>query len=144
QGTGDQTEALAWTKWLFGAVTALSALTGLGLAFLSFVGCGPVWLPSLYHWGGMIGTILGFLAFFLFLPLIVQWCVDSSGDYGNFSAWGWVVFVPLGVVVLWGLAWLVPYLILKGDINETEYKANGYKLPFPSGESSWVIQGNNS
>jgi len=144
KGSGDQTQALAWTKWLFGAVTALSAFTGLGLAFLSFVGCGPYFLPGLYHWGGMIGTILGFLAFFLFLPLIVRWCVDSSGDYGNFSAWGWFVFVPLGVVVLWGGIWLGFYLELKGNINETEYKANGYKLPFPSGESSWVIQGNNS
>src|SRR5262249_24593870 len=107
-------------------------------------GCGPVWLPDLYHWGGMIGTILGFFAFFLVLPLVVRACLDDSNEYAAFSAWGWIVFVPLTVVVLWGLAWLIPYLMLKGDIKETEYKANGYKLPCPAGESSWVIQGNNS
>src|SRR5215475_7190433 len=111
--TGEETEALAWTKWLLGAVTALSAFTGLGLAFLSFVGCGPYFLPGLYHWGGMIGTILGFLALFLVLPLVVRACLDENNEYAAFSAWGWIVFVPLGVVVAWGLAWLIPYLMLK-------------------------------
>jgi len=146
QGTGDTSQALGWTKWLFGTVTALSAFTGLGLAFLSFVGCGPYWLPSLYHWGGMIGTILGFLCFFLVLPLVVRACMDENNEYAAFSAWGWIVFVPLGVVVAWGLAWLIPYLMLKDSVNVSEYPAANhiYKLPFPSGESSWVIQGNNT
>jgi hypothetical protein len=146
QETGDASQALQWTKWLFGTVTALSALTGLGLAFLSFVGCGPVWLPSLYHWTGMIGTILGFVAFFLVLPLVVRACMDENNEYAAFSAWGWIVFVPLGVVVLWGLAWLIPFLILKDSVNVSEYLAKDhvYKLPFLKGESSWVIQGNNT
>jgi murein DD-endopeptidase MepM/ murein hydrolase activator NlpD len=50
------------------------------------------------------------------------------------------------VVVIWVLIWVVPYLLLKGDVNLTEYAAANrvYKLPFPAGESSWVIQGNNS
>jgi murein DD-endopeptidase MepM/ murein hydrolase activator NlpD len=50
------------------------------------------------------------------------------------------------VAVVWGLAWLIPYWILKGDITVSEYKNKDhvYELPFPGGESSWVIQGNNS
>jgi hypothetical protein len=144
-GSGDLTQALMWANRLFLTVTILSPLTGLGLAFLAFVGCGPVWLPNLYHWCGMIGTILGFLAFF-FLPVVVSACVGETNDYATYHNWWWVVFMPAGVVVLWGLAWLIPYLILKGDVNVSEYKAQDhiYQLPFPGGESSWVIQGNNS
>jgi len=93
----------------------------------------------------MIGTILGFLAFFL-LPVLVRACVGETDDYATFHHWWWVVFMPLGVATLWGLAWLIPYLIVKGDINESDYSAANhvYKLPFPGGESTWVIQGNNT
>jgi Peptidase family M23 len=142
---GSLTQALMWANRLFLTVAILSPLTGLALAFLAFVGCGPLWLPSLYHWSGMIGTILGFLAFFL-LPVSVRACVGETDEYATLHRWWWVVFMPSGVAVLWGLAWLIPYLILKGDVNVSEYKAKDhiYKLPFPGGESSWVIQGNNS
>jgi hypothetical protein len=142
---GSLTQALMWANRLFLTVTILSPVTGLALAFLAFVGCGPLWLPSLYHWSGMIGTILGFLAFFL-LPVSVRACVGETDDYATFHRWWWVVFMPSAVAVLWGLAWLTPYLILKGDVNVSEYKAQDhiYQLPFPGGESSWVIQGNNS
>lgn len=144
-GTGNLTTALLWSNRLFIVGIILSAVTGLALGFLSFVGCGPLWIPSLYHWVGMIGTILSLLAYFL-LPAIVRACVGSGNKYAAYHRWYWVVFVPLGVVVIWGLAWLIPYLILKGDINESEYNRNdrAYKLPFPGGESTWVIQGNNS
>lgn len=143
--TGSMTTALRWASRLFMILIILSAVTGLALGFLSFVGCGPLWIPSLYHWGGMVGTILGFLAFFL-LPAIVRACVGSTDEYATYHHWYWVVFVPLGVVVIWGLAWLIPYCILKGDINESEYSSTDrvYLLPFPGGESTWVIQGNNS
>lgn len=144
-GSGNLTQALRWGNNLFATVTALSAVTGLALGFLAFVGCGPYWLPSLYHWGGMVGTVLGFLSFFL-LPVIVRACVGESDDYATYHKWGWVVFMPLAVVVIWILAWVIPYFILKGDVNLTEYPAANrvYKLPFPAGESTWVIQGNNS
>lgn len=142
---GSLTQALQWANRLFVTVIVLSAVTGLAFGFLAFVGCGPLWLSSLYHWGGMIGAILGLLIFFL-LPVIVRACVGESDEYATFHRWWWVVFVPLAVVVLWGLAWLIPYLLLKGDVKESEYTAANhvYKLPFPGGESSWVIQGNNS
>jgi len=146
-GRGSQSDALTWANWLFITAIALSALTGLGFAFLSFVGCGPLYVPSLYHWGGMIGTILGFLSFFL-LPAIVRACVEGSSDstYPAYHNWGWVLSMPLLVTIIWGLVWLIPYLQLKGDIAKGDYLAANhiYKLPFPGGESSWVIQGNNS
>jgi hypothetical protein len=144
-GSGSLTQALRWANNLFATVTALSAVTGLALGFLAFVGCGPYWLPSLYHWGGMVGTVLGFLSFFL-LPVIVRACVGESDEYATYHKWGWVVFMPLTVVVIWILAWVIPYFILKGDVNLTEYTTANrvYKLPFPAGESTWVIQGNNS
>lgn len=141
---GSLTQALEWANWLFLTVAVLSAFTGLGLAFLAFVGCGPLWLPSLYHWSGMAGTILGFLAFFL-LPVVVSACVGETGDDAIVHSRWWVL-LPSAVALLWGLAWLIPYLKLKGDVNVSEYKAKDhvYQLPFPGRESSWVIQGNNS
>jgi len=143
--TGSVPEALLWANRLFLTLTILSPLTGLALAFLAFVGCGPLWLPNLYHCCGIIGTILGFLAFFL-LPVVVRASVGDADKYSTSHHWAWVVFAPLGVAVLWGLAWLIPYCILRGDVNLNEYQAKDrvYKLPFPGGESSWVIQGNNS
>jgi len=145
-GSGESDKTLTWASNLFLTVAILSGVTGLALGFLAFVGCGPLWLSSLYHWGGMIGTILGFAMYFL-LPWIVRLCLDGSGgEHAQpFSLWKPIVF-PLLAALIWGLAWLIPYLILKGGINESEYKSKDhvYKLPFPGGESSWVIQGNNS
>jgi hypothetical protein len=145
RGRGNSDSALSWASRQFLIATVLSAVTGLGLAFLSFVGCGPLWLPNLYHWGGMVGTILGFASYFI-LPVVARACIGSGSDHAKGHHWAWVVFAPLGVALLWGLAWLIPYLILKGDINESQYADSNrvYKLPFPKGESSWVIQGNNS
>jgi hypothetical protein len=133
----------AWLVFLIGGI--YSVVTGLGLAFLAFVGCGPLWLSSLYHWAGMIGAVLGFSFLFL-LPWIVRKTVGETNDYATRRPL-WRIIVPLAAVaLLWGLAWLIPYLLLRGDINESEYPATNrvYKLPFPEGESSWVIQGNNS
>jgi hypothetical protein len=144
-GTGDSDKTLTWSYWLFFVATLLAPATGLALGFLAFVGCGPLWLSSLYHWVGMIATVLAFLSFFL-LPVIVRACIGGTDGHAAYHRWYWVVFMPLLVVVIWGLAWLIPYLKLKGDINESEYAASDrvYQLPFPGGESTWVIQGNNS
>jgi hypothetical protein len=143
--TGSVSDALMWANRLLITLIVLAPVTGLALAFLAFVGCGPLYLPGLYHWVGMIATILALVAFFL-LPVIVSACIGDTDDYSTPHRWWWVVFVPLGIVIIWGLAWLIPYLILKGDINTSEYPAKNhiYLLPFPGGESSWVIQGNNS
>ena len=143
---GSMTQAMMWAKWLFFVVTLLSPVTGFVFAFGAFVGCGPLWLPSVYQWGGVTGTILGLAAFFL-LPVLVGACVDDSNAYGTHNPWWWVVSVaPLLVVVVWGSVWLYYYSQLKGDVNVSDYMAKDhiYQLPFPGGESSWVIQGNNS
>jgi len=139
----DLTPAVTWAKWLFLAVACLSAFTGLGLAFLALVGCGPLWLPDLYHWGGMAGTILGFVAF-LSLPAVVRACLDGY-TIGN-TRWWWFVVASF-LALVWGLVWIIVYFgYVKDNVNLSDYKAKDhvYQLPFAGGESSWVIQGNNT
>jgi len=147
----DYTRTVKWCSRLFLTIAIHAVVTGLGLAFLSFVGCGCYWVPKLYHWLGFVTAILAFSAYF-FLPLALRICIgkDESGTPGKpFQLWT-KIFFPLAVASIWGLVWLIPFLLLKGSINESEYKWTGpgpapvYKLPFPAGESSWVIQGNNS
>ncbi|HEY8186837.1 MAG TPA: M23 family metallopeptidase [Pyrinomonadaceae bacterium] len=140
---GDFDRMLTWASRLFLIIAIHSVVTGLGLAFLAFVGCGCFWLPNLYHWVGLISAVLGFLMYFL-LPWIAG--TDESRSHKLFTK----IFVPALVVTIWGLAWLIPFLILRGNINVEDYKWKGvgpapvYKLPVPGGERSWVIQGNNS
>jgi hypothetical protein len=138
--------ALAWSNGLFLAVAVVSALTGLPLAFGAFASCGPLWVSPLYHWAGMVGTVLGFAAYF-FLPLVVRACLGDVGDAAPSHRWWLPLVTALPVALIWGLAWLVAWLILSGSIKESDYPARAgspYKLPFPGGEDSWVIQGNDS
>jgi hypothetical protein len=145
---GDLDQTMMWSRRLLLIIAIHSVVTGLALGFLAFVGCGCYWLPSLYHWLGLVTAILSFTAYFL-LPWIVRTCldedVDNSKHGGPFQLWVKIVF-PLLVVLIWLLAWLIPYFLLRGSIKESEYLAKDhvYKLPFPGGESSWIIQGNNS
>lgn len=142
---GGGSAGVGWANALFLTVMILSIVTGLLLGFGAFAACGPLYLSSLYHWAGMAGTVLGFLAFFT-LPSVVKAC-GGNGDYGTPHRWWITLGTGLLIVLVWGLVWLIPYLILRGDINESTYPARAsspYKLPFPGGESSWVIQGNNS
>jgi hypothetical protein len=143
---GSNTDAaLRWASRMLWIAIVLSAVTGLGLAFLSFVGCGPTWLPSLYHWGGLIGTVVATVMFFC-LPPIVSALASSGGEHAKSHHWAWALFLPIGLALVWGLAWLIAYLVLSDDVKESQYAAADrvYKLPFPGGESSWVIQGNNT
>jgi len=146
---GDFEQTWTWTSRLVLLVAIHAVVTGLELAFLAFVGCGCYWLPSLYHWLGLITAVLAFLMYYLF-PWTIRTTVEGGGgEHGEpFKLWTKILF-PLLVAIIWLLAWLIPYFLLKGSINENEYKATVtpapvYKLPFPGGESSWVIQGNNS
>src|SRR5690606_8707195 len=46
-----------------------------------------------------------------------------------------------------GVFWLVAWLVLRGDIDESLYPnrtSSPFLLPWPGGESAWVIQGNAS
>jgi len=144
-GADSAAEALSSTRGLLIALLVVAPLTGLGLAFLSFVGCGPYWVPGFLHWTGLVGTVLGFAALFTLSPLVRAF-LHRDDPAAPPTAW-WVMALSAGLVaLLWGLAWLVPYLMLRGSIDEPRYAAarSDLRLPWPGGEGSWVIQGNNS
>lgn len=138
-------DALGWTRRLLISVLVIAPLTGLGLAFLAFVGCGPFWVPGYLHWTGLVGTVLGFVALFTLAP-ISRALLGGEAKAAPPTPW-WVMLLSAGLVaLLWVLAWLVPYLMLRGDIDESRYAAarSDLLLPWPGGADSWVIQGNNS
>src|SRR5262245_14484903 len=54
---------LRWAHYLYLVATILTPLTGLGLGFLAFASCGPLWLSGLYHWLGLVASVLAFVAF---------------------------------------------------------------------------------
>ncbi len=145
-GGGDQPDdAIAWTRRALIAWVVVAPVTGLGLAFVAFIDCGPAWIPGTYHWLGLAATVLGLLALFTQPPVVSVLLGRNSPSAGAFG-W-WVVLLTSGLVaLLWALAWLVPYLMLRGSVDEARYAAAraDLLLPFPGGEDSWVIQGNNS
>ncbi|XXF80016.1 M23 family metallopeptidase [Myxococcaceae bacterium GXIMD 01537] len=126
-----------WERHLPAFFTGLSFLTAFGFAFTAFASCGPQFLPHVYHWGGLGFTLVGLTLWFL-LP---------AGSGGESLSARTFVFLSGGVVVLWFVAWLTAYLMLRGSIDPKAYpsrKSSPYLLPFPGNEKSWVIQGNNS
>lgn len=143
-GGGDLDLALNRAYWVFLAVWIVSMLTGCALVFLAFTGCGPLWLFPLYHFAGLVGAVLGLTLFFIY-PWIVRVTVGRSGegDYGAKRPWWKILVVTGSMAILWGLVVLVPYFLLSGSVTVAGAERK-YKLPFPKGESTWVIQGNNS
>ena len=117
-------------RGLLGYVIVIAPLTGLGLAFLAFVKCGPVAVPRYFHALGLLALVLA--------------AVMVLGDRDESSTLSVVLAVVAPIV--WGLAWLIPYLLLHGRVDPAAYAAapSTLKLPFPKGERTWVIQGNNS
>ncbi len=107
-----------------------SFVSGLGLAFLALVKCGPVVVPRLLHAFGLAGLVASILA------LVVA---DAEVP-------AWAVALAVVLPVVWLLAWLVPYLLLRGRVDPARYAAApaGFRLPLPGGQRTWVIQGNNS
>lgn len=137
--------AIVWTRRVLIAWVVIAPITGLGLAFLAFVDCGPIWIPGTYHWLGLAATVLGFAALFTQAPIVAALLKRESPSAPAIS-W-WVMLLSAGLVaVLWALAWLVPYLMLRGSIDESKYAGAraDLLLPFPGGQDSWVIQGNDS
>ncbi|CAL8970072.1 hypothetical protein PROP_03317 [Propionicimonas sp. T2.31MG-18] len=110
-------------------VMVAAPVTGLGLAFLAFVKCGPVVVPRALHALGLTTLVAGVVVVAL--------------DWEDASLLAKVLAVA--VPPLWGLAWLIPYLLLRGSVDEAAYAAAPtVLLPFPGGERTWVIQGNGS
>jgi hypothetical protein len=144
--SGQLNASQAWTRALMLTVSIMSLVSAFLLAVGAFAACGPLWLSELYHWGGLVGSVLGFLTWFLF-PYIVRICLGGSGRYAQPHHWKWPVITGSIVYGFWGLAWLILWLVLRGSINVGTYPnraTSPYVLPFPGGESAWVIQGNNS
>ncbi len=108
-----------------------SFVSGLGLAFLALVKCGPPVVPRLFHALGLGGLVAAVVA--LALPTGAE---DPT----------WAVVLAVVLPVLWGLAWLIPYLLLRGSVDPARYAAApaGFRLPFPGGRRTWVIQGNST
>ena len=107
-----------------------SFVSGLGLAFLALVKCGPVVVPRLLHAFGLTGLVTAILGL-----------VVADADVP-----AWAVVLAVALPVVWLLAWLVPYLLLRGRVDPARYAAApaGFRLPLPGGQRTWVIQGNNS
>lgn len=126
-----------WEQHLPAFFAGLSFLTAFGFAFTAFASCGPHFLPHVYHWGGLIYTLVGLLF----------WRLGSS-DENETPGMLTVVILCAAVPVIWLVAWGVAYLKLRGSIDLSHYPvkrdSTPYKLPFPAHEKSWVIQGNNS
>ncbi|MBZ4418013.1 M23 family metallopeptidase [Myxococcus sp. RHSTA-1-4] len=133
---------LFWTNTLSLAGALLSIVTAFAFGFGAFASCGPVWLAGLYHWGGLVGSALCFVAWFV-APVLAR------GGGRNVMLHGWKTLAVTGAVVygLWGVVWLVAWLMLRGSIDSAAYptaNSSPYQLPYPDGERSWIIQGNNS
>lgn len=116
-------------RGLLGYVLVFAPVTGLGLAFLALVKCGPAVVPRGFH-------LLGLVCF----------AVAALGVLADPAASTTGIVAVLVVALVWVLAWLVPYLLLRGSIDPAAYAAAPatLKLPFPPGERTWVIQGNHS
>ena len=139
---GKRDACIAWTARLLLAVALGSVAAGLPLAFATFASCGPLFLSNLYHWGGLVASALGFVLW-LVLPWVVRACMGELGERSEArSLWSWCL--SGSAYVVWGIAWLVAWILLADSIDETAYPASQFRLPFPGGESSWVIQGNNT
>jgi hypothetical protein len=135
-----------WTKALPLIGALLSIITAFAFGFGAFASCGPVWLSGLYHWGGLVGSMLCFGAWFA-APFIARETAGEAGQRVELPGWGRLAIIGTAVYGLWGVVWLVAWMMLRGSIEAGAYPtaANSpYQLPYPDGERSWVIQGNNS
>ena len=139
-------QCLDWTRIALLAAAIMSLVAAFLLAIGAFATCGPVFLAGLYHWGGLAGAAVAFIGYFT-LPLIVRRTAGERGDHARPHSWKVIVItfsIVYGIAVL---LWLILWLVLRGSIDTGAYPVSSsspYILPFPGGEASWVIQGNNS
>lgn len=135
-----------WTRIVLLTAAIMSLVGAFLLALGAFATCGPVFLSGLYHWGGLIGSAIALTAYFT-LPLIVRRTAGDRGDHSKPHSWKAIVITFSVIYGFAVLLWLILWLVLRGSIDASAYPASSsspYVLPFPAGESSWVIQGNNS
>jgi hypothetical protein len=129
--------APAWASGLAFTAAMLSIGTAFLFGFGAFSTCGPLFLAGYYHFGGMIGAVLGFGG----------WFVVRQFDHRMEGGWKLPLILGSSAAALFALFWVVLALILSGSIDDDAYpdpKTSAYKLPYPKGDRSWVIQGNSS
>lgn len=138
---------LKWSSKLYFGFTMLSIGSAWAIGLGYFSACGPAWLASLFHWAGLAGSIVGFVAWFLY-PYIVRSTIGSSGGvYSQPRGWRKPLIAGSITYGLWAVIWLGLWLWLRGSIDASLYPAHDsspYRLPYPTGTSAWVVQGNNS
>ncbi|MCP3139816.1 M23 family metallopeptidase [Pyxidicoccus xibeiensis] len=138
--------SLFWVGLLPMIGAALSIVTAFAFGFGAFASCGPVWLSGLYHWGGLVGSVLCLGAWFV-APLFAS---DMTAEGGrHLEPRGTRKLIVTGAVVygLWGVIWLGAWVLLRGSIDDGSYPSaasSPYRLPYPDEGRSWVVQGNNS
>ena len=132
-------------RWLWVEVW-VAPVVGLLLAFLAFVDCGPLWIPTMFHWFGLAMTILG-LALFYSQPSVVTLLVGAPSPSVPSRAWWQITLHCVVLTLVWALVWGIPYFaMLKDSVNVANYAgaAAGFKLPWRGGEDGWVIQGSDT
>lgn len=138
--------SFTWTSGLSFAAFWLSLGTAFLLGLGAFATCGPVWLSAFYHWGGLLGSVLGLTAWFA-LPRLTHGTLEAAGEHVSPHRWRTLGILGGAVYGFWGLVWLVAWLLLRGSIDAAAYPnsaSSPYRLPYPEGQRAWVIQGNNS
>lgn len=139
---------LKWSSHLFFTFTMLCIGTAWVIGFGYFAACGPAWLAPLFHWGGLVGSIVGFCAWFIY-PYVVRRAFGFTGDSFAMPT-GWRKPLIAGSVTygVWGIVWLILRLIMGEAVTNTDdypdRAVTNYYLPYPAGTSAWVVQGNNS
>ncbi|MFP2927526.1 M23 family metallopeptidase [Pyxidicoccus sp. 3LG] len=134
-----------WMKLLPLAGAALSIVTAFAFGFGAFASCGPVWLSGLYHWGGLVGSALCFAAW-LISPRFASNLPAGGPRLKTHSARNFIVTAAV-VYGMWGVIWLGSWMVLRGSIDSGDYPSaanSPYRLPYPDGDRSWIVQGNNS
>ncbi|NTX60532.1 M23 family metallopeptidase [Myxococcus sp. CA051A] len=147
KGSDDKVdESLRWTSRTLLAAAIASLFTAVALAPGAFAACGPTFLANLYHWGGIVGSIAAFAFWFAF-PHIARGMLEERAAKVELHRVRNIVLTGAVVYGLIGVFWLGAWLVLRGSIDSGEYPSSTsspYRLPYPEGDRSWVIQGNNS
>mgnify|MGYP000252019830 CR=1 FL=1 len=145
-------KSLAWTRNLLLANSILAIMTTYLISFGAFVACGPIWLAMFYHFAGLVGSILGFVLWYVLAIQARRRCRNEEDTHTirrhlQPIRWWSPVLVSTFILFLGTAFWLGGYLFMRGTgiADENEYppaSSSPYKLPFPQGHRSWIVQGN--
>lgn len=136
RGIGDSQHASS-LSFIFLLFTIFCIVSGSLLTFGFFAANGPAWISKIYHWYGVTGSVMGLAASYTFARL--------SGD-NSYMGNGTRITLNSVAYGVPPLLWLILWIVLGHSIVGT-YPAqgsSGFKLPYPGGVSSWVVQGNHT